>query len=63
MITAGIDMGAKTIKVVIVEDNKALGQSIIPTGFEPLESAQKALEEAIKKHRCQRKGGRLRQKR
>jgi predicted CoA-substrate-specific enzyme activase len=49
MITAGIDMGAKTIKVVIVEDNKALGQSIIPTGFEPLESAQKALEEAIKK--------------
>ena len=49
MITAGIDMGAKTIKVVIVKDNKALGQSIIPTGFEPLESAQKALEEAIQK--------------
>ncbi len=49
MITAGIDMGAKTIKVVIVKDNKAVARSIIPTGFEPLESAQKALDEAIKK--------------
>lgn len=48
MITAGIDIGAKTVKVVIVKDNKAVGQSIILTGFEPLEAAQKALEEAIK---------------
>jgi benzoyl-CoA reductase subunit D len=48
MITAGIDMGAKTVKVVIVKDNKVSGRSIVPTGFEPLESAEKAMDEAAK---------------
>jgi len=48
MITAGIDMGSKTIKIVIVKDNKVVARSILPTGFEPVESAQKGLEEAIK---------------
>ena len=48
MITAGIDMGAKTIKVVIIKDDKILARSMEPSGFEPLETAQKALEEAIK---------------
>jgi activator of 2-hydroxyglutaryl-CoA dehydratase len=48
MITAGIDMGAKTAKVVIVKDNKVLGSSLIPTGFDPLEAAEKAMDEAAK---------------
>jgi len=55
MITAGIDMGAKTVKVVIVKDNKVLGQSLIPTGFEPLESAEKAMDEAAKNAGISRK--------
>ncbi len=48
MSTAGIDMGAQSIKVVILGDSKVLGRSLIPTGFEPLEAAHKALDEAIK---------------
>ncbi|MCJ7520686.1 MAG: acyl-CoA dehydratase activase [Dehalococcoidia bacterium] len=47
MSIAGIDMGAQSIKVVIVEDGKIQGRGIVPTGFEPLESAQKALDKAI----------------
>ena len=47
MSTAGIDMGAQYIKVVVVEDGKVLGRSIAPTGFDPLEAARKALDEAI----------------
>jgi benzoyl-CoA reductase subunit D len=48
MSSAGIDMGAQFIKVVIVDDGKVQGRSIVPTGFDPLESAQKALDNAIK---------------
>jgi len=48
MSIAGIDMGAQSVKVVIVEDGKIKGRGIVPTGFEPLESAQKALDKAIK---------------
>jgi activator of 2-hydroxyglutaryl-CoA dehydratase len=40
MITAGIDMGAKTIKVVIVKDNKIVARSMNPTGFEPVQTAE-----------------------
>jgi len=47
MSTAGIDMGAQFIKAVIVDDSKVVGRSIVPTGFDPLEAAQKALDEAI----------------
>jgi predicted CoA-substrate-specific enzyme activase len=55
MITAGIDMGAKTAKVVIVKDNKVLGSSLIPTGFDPLEAAEKAMDEAAKNAGISRK--------
>jgi benzoyl-CoA reductase subunit D len=48
MITAGIDMGAQSVKVVILDDGKILARSLAPTGFEPLEAAQKALDEAVK---------------
>jgi benzoyl-CoA reductase subunit D len=48
MSSAGIDMGAQFIKVVITDDGKVRGRSIVPTGFDPLESAQKALDDAIK---------------
>ena len=48
MITAGIDMGAQVVKVVILSDGQLLAHSMAPTGFEPLEAAQKALDDAIK---------------
>ena len=48
MTTAGIDMGAQVVKVVVVNDGQILARSMAPTGFEPLEAAQKALDEAIK---------------
>lgn len=48
MISAGIDMGAQRIKVVIVDDSKILGRSMASTGFEPVETAEQALDEALK---------------
>jgi len=48
MITAGIDVGAQFVKAVVVSDGKVLGHGIVPTGFEPVEAAQKALAGAIK---------------
>lgn len=49
MITAGIDMGAKTIKVVILKDNKVLAQTLVMGGREKEKLAQQALDEAAKK--------------
>jgi len=48
VITAGIDVGSKTTKVVILEDGRVLGRSsLVPTGFDQTESAQRAIEEAL----------------
>lgn len=47
MITAGIDMGSKTIKVVIVKDGKIIGKAIELAGFESVEAAEKAFAEAL----------------
>lgn len=49
MITAGIDMGAKTIKVVILRENEILAQSIALGGFDQRSSAVQALSEALQK--------------
>ena len=46
MITAGIDMGAKFVKVVIMQDGAVKGKAIEATGFEPAASATKCLEKA-----------------
>ncbi len=48
MITMGIDLGAKNIKVVILEDNKIIGKSNILAGFEVEKSAQQAVDKALK---------------
>jgi predicted CoA-substrate-specific enzyme activase len=55
MITAGIDVGAKNIKVVIVKDNKVVARSMNPTGFEPVVTAEKTLEQAAKEAGISRK--------
>ncbi len=46
MITAGIDMGAKYIKVVILKDGDILGKAMVATGFEPATSASECLKKA-----------------
>jgi len=48
VITAGIDIGSSTSKVVILEDNRTLSYSIIPTGAESAGSAQRAMDEALR---------------
>ncbi|MBN2563393.1 MAG: CoA activase [Phycisphaerae bacterium] len=47
MITAGIDIGAKTIKVVLMEDGKVLGKSLVPAGIDTAAATQQALDEAL----------------
>ncbi|MBU0717936.1 MAG: CoA activase, partial [Planctomycetes bacterium] len=47
MITAGIDIGAKTIKVVMVQDGKILGKGLAPAGLDTQAAAQQALDEAL----------------
>jgi activator of 2-hydroxyglutaryl-CoA dehydratase len=48
MITMGIDLGAKNIKVVILKDNTIVGKSNVLAGFEVDKSAQKAVDMALK---------------
>jgi len=48
MITMGIDIGAKNIKVVILKDNKIISKSNVLAGFEVEKSAQEAINKALK---------------
>lgn len=47
MITAGIDLGSKTTKVVILKDGQVLAQSLVLTGFDQKEAGEKAFEQAL----------------
>jgi benzoyl-CoA reductase subunit D len=47
MITAGMDMGSKVIKVVIMNDGKVIARSKILSGFEQEVSANDAMREAL----------------
>ncbi|UCC48486.1 MAG: CoA activase [Gemmatimonadota bacterium] len=47
MITAGIDMGAKTIKVVVVRDGAMVGKAIMVAGFDSREAAEQAYAAAL----------------
>jgi benzoyl-CoA reductase subunit D len=49
MITAGIDMGAKYIKVLLLKDGEIVGKTRESAGFEPLEAADKAFDSALSK--------------
>jgi activator of 2-hydroxyglutaryl-CoA dehydratase len=40
MITAGIDMGTQSVKVVILKDNEIMSRSQIFSGFEPTKAAK-----------------------
>lgn len=48
MITAGIDMGSKTIKVVILKDGKIIGKGKTLAGFESRKAAEEAFAIALK---------------
>jgi predicted CoA-substrate-specific enzyme activase len=47
MVTAGIDIGAKTVKVVLYDDTGPLGQSIVQGGLDTTSALDQALAEAL----------------
>jgi predicted CoA-substrate-specific enzyme activase len=49
VIVAGVDVGAATAKTVILDGNKVLSFSIMPTGFSVAGAAETVTEEALQK--------------
>lgn len=49
MYTAGIDIGALTAKSIILEDEKPLAFTIIPSGSNSKETAQRVMEDTLNK--------------
>jgi benzoyl-CoA reductase subunit D len=47
VITAGIDMGAKNVKVVILKDNEILSRGLTLSGFDQKASAEKVFSETL----------------
>src|SRR5512138_2805299 len=47
MITAGIDMGAKNIRVVILKDGQVIARQERPAGFDTTESAKAVFAAAV----------------
>ena len=47
MITAGIDMGSKNIKVVILKDGEMIGKGLVLAGFDSRKSAEEAFSLAL----------------
>ena len=55
MLTAGIDIGAKNIKVVILKDDqKILARTSVPGGIDQKASAEEALKSALQKAKAKR---------
>ena len=49
MITAGVDVGAKTIKIIILKGDRVVGQTIIPAGYDVQESTKAAWADVLPK--------------
>ena len=49
MLFCGVDIGAATAKVVILEDGRIVSYSIVPTGYSVPVAAERALKEAMEK--------------
>ena len=47
MIAAGIDMGARTIKVVVLDDGRIGGKSCVPAGLSTRSTSEQALQQAF----------------
>ncbi|MHA2298390.1 MAG: acyl-CoA dehydratase activase [Candidatus Hodarchaeales archaeon] len=54
MIVAGIDVGAKTVKVIILENGNVKSKSKVITGFDQVKSVNEALEVALEKTNLKR---------
>jgi benzoyl-CoA reductase subunit D len=54
MITAGIDMGAKTIKAVVLEDGEVVGRALEVAGFEAEATARAVLAAVLEQRRIVR---------
>ncbi|MGB9914227.1 MAG: acyl-CoA dehydratase activase [Candidatus Bathyarchaeales archaeon] len=48
MITAGIDLGTQSVKVVILKDGQVLARGKAFSGFDPAKAAEQAFSEALK---------------
>jgi len=48
-ITAGIDLGSKNIKVIILKDGQILVKGLVPSGFDPKAAAEKVFNDALRK--------------
>jgi predicted CoA-substrate-specific enzyme activase len=48
-VVAGVDIGAGTAKAVIFADRQIISYSILPTGYNSIETARKTIEEALEK--------------
>ncbi len=51
MITAGIDVGSTTIKVVVLNEDKIIGQMIVPSGTLPAKTAQDTFDKCCEANR------------
>ncbi|MDY6834601.1 MAG: acyl-CoA dehydratase activase [Chloroflexota bacterium] len=49
MVTVGIDIGSLNTKAVVLQDNKIISWSLVPTGESTSEAAQAALDDVLKK--------------
>jgi len=49
VITAGIDMGTQSVKVVILKDGSIMSRGQAFSGFDPAKAAEHAVEEALRK--------------
>jgi benzoyl-CoA reductase subunit D len=47
MITAGVDVGAKTVKVVILKDGEIIGKSIVTSGLDQKKAIDDAYDKAL----------------
>jgi benzoyl-CoA reductase subunit D len=56
MLTAGIDVGAKYAKVIILNNGKIAAKAKAPVGFDVLKSASDLFENVLKKGRLSRDG-------
>ena len=52
MITAGIDLGTQSVKVVILKDGGIISRGQAFSGFDPAKAAEQAFGEALKKESC-----------
>jgi predicted CoA-substrate-specific enzyme activase len=49
MITAGLDIGAKTVKIVILKDESIIGQTLVMAGYDVRGALNKAWDEVLPK--------------